>query len=90
MIICEGLQSKHLIGRVGSFEQVQNTFLGTRGKQWPGESTHYFQVQGVHLEGPSVDFTLCASSLWVSTKYVNLFQAYITCAFKKKMRNEKF
>ena len=38
--------------------------LGGMGKQWPGGgSLFYFHVQGVHLDGPSVVFTSCASSL---------------------------
>ena len=55
MIVFGELQSKHFIGGVESVELCK-ILLGRWGKQCPGESIHYFQVQGVHLQGPSVVF----------------------------------
>ena len=61
MIICGELQSKHFKGWMGSFEHVQNTFYGDGVSN--GRGSLPIQVQGVHLEGPSINFTSCASSL---------------------------
>ena len=77
---------------MGSFEHVQNT-LGSNGcrvSNGQGESTHYFQVHGVHQEGPSAVFTSCASSLSARTKYVNILQTYIYMCYQEKCATRNF
>ena len=66
-------------------------FLGRWGKQWLGESTHYFQVQGVHLEGPSVVFTSSASSLGARTfQYVNISDVHFYLCYQEKCATRNF
>ena len=62
MIICE-LQSKHFIVGVGSFEHMQNTFKETGQAMAGGVNPLLSGARSPPAEGPSVDFTLCASSL---------------------------
>ena len=63
VIIFGELQSKHFICGGGEFGACAEYFLGRWGKQWPGKSIHYVQVQRVPMQGPSVVFISCASSL---------------------------